>query len=74
MRRRCELITVKRSGHRIITTGPHMRGEEEGSSGKEARKGAREEAKQNSREKNTKQRKKLHFCPVVSRLGEVIAS
>lgn len=28
IRRRCGLITVKRSGRRIITPGPHRRGEE----------------------------------------------
>lgn len=30
IRRRCGLITVKRSGHRIITSGPHRRREEGG--------------------------------------------
>lgn len=30
IRHRCGLITVKRSGQRIITTGPHRRGDESG--------------------------------------------
>lgn len=52
IRHRCGLITVKRSGHRIITAGPHRRGGQ--SRWKQKRGGEREVRKQSITAKTTK--------------------
>ena len=82
IRCRCGLITVKRSGHRIITAGPHMRGAEMKAREKEARGSEYSKtAKRKTPEKRKSRgkqdygwKKTLHFHLVMSRWGQAITS
>lgn len=64
----CGFITVKRSGHRILTAGPHMRGEKR-EGGEEGRERGGKAKQQKEKQNTTMQCEKTSFHLIMSWLS-----